>query len=154
MRDQQSRGVNQSDLVAGLAVVIGCGVAAWIGAGYGLGTPRRMGAGAFPFVLSLLGMGLGALVAVMSVTAPQQPPVALRWRRLFYVTASFLLFAVAIEPLGLLLTIPLVTVIGAKADPTAKLGESALLGIGLALALWVVFVRLLGLGIPVLPGVG
>ncbi len=152
MRGEPPKGVDRPDLVAGLAVIAGCAATAWISAGYGLGVPRRMGAGAFPFALSALGMILGAVIALRAVTAPEHAGETVRWRRLLFVCAAFLLFAAAIEPLGLLLTIPAVTVLGAKADPKARFGESFLLGVGLAAGVWVVFVQLLGLGIPVLPG--
>lgn len=152
MAGDTSRGVDVTDLVVGLAAVAGCAFTAWMSAGYELGTPRRMGAGAFPFVLSLLGLCFGAAIALHAVVAPEHLGAPVRWRRLVFVCAAFLLFAAAIEPLGLLLTIPAVTVLGARADPEARLGESLLLGLGLAAGIWVVFVQLLGLGIPVLPG--
>ncbi|RBI85818.1 hypothetical protein DRV85_08850 [Rhodosalinus halophilus] len=146
------KGVDFTDLVVGLAAMAGCAITAWISTGYELGTPRRMGAGAFPFVLSLLGLCFGAAIAARAVLAPEHMGAPVRWRRLVFVSAAFLLFAAAIEPLGLLLTIPVVTILGARADPEARLGESLLLGLGLAAGIWVVFVKLLGLGIPVLPG--
>jgi hypothetical protein len=152
MRGKDPTSVNVTDLAVGLAAVAGCACTAWISTGYELGTPRRMGAGAFPFVLSLLGLCFGAAIAVRAVVAPESMSTQVRWRRLLFVCAAFLLFAAAIEPLGLLLTIPAVTVLGAKADPEARLGESLLLGVGLAIGIWVVFVLFLGLGIPVLPG--
>lgn len=152
MRRMRPRGVDVTDLAVGTAVVVGCALTAWISAGYELGAPRRMGAGAFPFVLSLLGLCFGGAIVVRSVISPEHTGAPVRWRRLLFVCAAFLLFAAAIEPLGLLLTIPAVTVVGAKADAEARLGESLLLGIGLAAGIWVVFVQLLGLGIPVLPG--
>lgn len=152
MDRETPRGLDITDLVVGLAVVAGCAATAWISAGYELGTPRRMGAGAFPFVLSLFGVAFGAAIAIRAAVAPDHTQARIRWRRLLFVCAAFLLFAATIEPMGLLLTIPAVTVLGAKADPQARLGESLLLGIGLAGGIWVVFVQLLGLGIPVFPG--
>jgi putative tricarboxylic transport membrane protein len=152
MSSKPSAGIDRTDLFAGLAVVLGCGVFAWLATGYGLGTPRRMGAGGFPFALAVLGIALGAAIALRAVLAPQHQGAPVRWRRLAFVCAAFALFALAIEPLGLLLTIPAVTVLGARADPQARFGESLALGVGLALGIWLLFVELLGLGIPVLPG--
>lgn len=152
MEREKPTGPCTTDLVAGLVVVAGCAAAAWISVDYGLGSPRRMGAGAFPFVVSLLGITFGAVIAVRAVLWPEQVDAPVRWRRLFFVSAAFLLFAAAIEPLGLFLTIPAVTILGAMADPKARAWESLLLGIGLSIGIWVIFVRLLSLGIPLLPG--
>lgn len=151
MHGERSSGINRTDLIAGLAVITGCATTAWLATDYGLGTPRRMGAGWFPFAVSILGMSLGLAIAVHALFGAGDDGPGIRWRRLFFVCAAFLLFAAAIEPLGLFVTIPAVALLGAKADPTARTWESLILGIGLALAIWVVFVQLLGLNIPVLP---
>jgi len=41
------RRIDPTDLFAGLAVIVGCAIVAWLSAGYGLGTPRRMGRASF-----------------------------------------------------------------------------------------------------------
>ena len=145
-------GVDVADLVAGLVVVVACAGAGRLSVGYGVGTLGRMGPGFFPLALSILGVGLGLLVALRAVLAPRPEGEVPRLRRLAFVGAAFVLFGVAIEPLGLVLTILLTTVVASFADPAARLSHSLALGAGLAAGIWVVFVLLLKLPVPVLPG--
>lgn len=148
------RGPNYTEILAGLVVAALCLAFAWEAASYGIGSPRRMGAGFFPFFLGLIGVGLGGLIALAGYLRPSNATLPVRWRRLLCIGAAFLLFALAIEPAGLLLTIPVVTMIGGLGDPQTRLHESFLLGLGLAAAIWIVFVVLLGLAIPVYPDLG
>lgn len=152
--DADHRGPNPTEILAGLAVFGVCAGFAWQAAGYGIGQPSRMGAGFFPFFLGLIGMVLGALIALAGWMRPSGDTQPVRWRRLLCIGAAFLLFALAVEPAGLLITIPAVTILGGLGDPETKFLQSVLLGVGLALAIWVVFVMLLGLSIPVFPDLG
>ena len=88
--------------------------------------------------LSRLGFGLLAWLGI-----DPTPPTG--W-------VAFVFFAIAIEPLGLILTIIGTTLLGAFADREARPLQSLMLAIGLALSIWVLFVVLLGLSIPVWPG--
>ena len=139
-------------LLAGLALVAASAAFAWTAADYGIGTPRRMGPGFFPFYLGLIGTVLGALMVIRAFTAPASGGTRIPLRRLFFIGAAFLLFALAIEPLGLILTLIGTTFLGAFADEEARPVQSLILAVGLAVAIWVVFVLLLGLTIPVWPG--
>ena len=141
-----------SDLIAGLGVIALSGAFAIIGQDYALGTVRRMGPGWFPLALGIIGAGLGVLIMISAFLGPPRTSPQVQWRRLLFIAAAFLAFALAVEPLGLPLTILLTTAIGAQADPASRPRETLLLGLGLAAATWVVFVLALGLPIPVFPG--
>ena len=145
-------GVDRAGLVWGLVVAVGCTALALTAYGYGIGAPRRMGPGFFPFYLGLIGAALGAAMTLRAVLAPTHRGEAVPTRRLLFICAAFLLFALALRPLGLVLTVIGATLLGAFADRDARPAQSLLLALGLALAIWVVFVVLLGLPIPVLPG--
>lgn len=139
--------------VAGVVVILASVVFGIMALGYGIGSVRMMGAGFFPLLLSAIGALLGAVVAVKALLLPEagyadQPDA----RRFLLVCAAFLVFALGIEPLGLLLTISLTTFVASLAHRDAKMRDSLLLGVGLALALWILFVVLLKLPIPVWPG--
>jgi len=145
-------GPDKTALIAGIAVAGVCAICAALAWSYGIGTPRRMGAGFFPFFLGLVGIMLGIAMIVGAIVAPQREGEEVPLRRLSFITAAFILFGVAIEPLGLIITVAGTALLGSFADPDARLGQSALLAIGLALGIWGIFVGLLGLGIPVWPG--
>lgn len=142
----------RSDIVAGLVVILASGAFGYLALGYGVGTMRQMGAGFFPLLLSGLGALLGAAVVVKGVVAPEPLALVPDLRRFLLVSAAFVVFALGIEPAGLFLTIVATTVVGALAHRDAKLHESLLLGIGLAATVWLLFVVLLGLPIPLWPG--
>ena len=150
--DPPRRRQDPVELVAGLVVAALCSAAAWIASDYGIGTARRMGAGYFPLALGLIGMGLGLALALRAILRPQARAGGVRLRRLACITAAFLLFAVLIEPAGLMITILVTSFVASLADPESRPLESLALGAGLAVAIWVIFVVLLGLSVPVLPG--
>ncbi len=150
--DPARRRIDAIELVAGLVVTAICVGLAWVALDYGVGTTRRMGAGFFPVALGGLGALLGLLMALRAVLWPMHNGSTVRLRRLVCISAAFLLFALLVEPAGLLVTVLVSTFVASLADPEARAGESLALGAGLALAVWVIFVLLLGLSVPVLPG--
>lgn len=145
------RSVNRTDLVSGLFVVLLSGGFALEAFGHGIGTFARMGAGFYPFVLGALCAAFGLGIAVRAVIAPTADEASVRWRGLLFICAAFATFGLLIEPAGLVAAIVGSTVIGAMADPESRLWESLLLGLGLSAGIWLIFVVLLGLSIPVLP---
>ena len=146
------RPVNLTDLIAGGCVIALSGGFMLLAMDYGLGSARRMGPGYYPFALSLLGMVLGAAIVLRALIAPPEPEeTGFRWRPLIFVAAAFVLFGLMIERGGLLATVVATTMVGSMADRESRVSESLILGIGLALGIWAVFVALLGLSIPVMP---
>jgi len=91
-------------------------------------------------------------MALRAVVAPRHDGGSVRPRRLVFIAAAFVLFAVLIEPAGLAITVTVTAVVASLADPQARLWQSLALGVGLAAGIWLVFVVLLGLSIPLLPG--
>lgn len=149
---ERRSGIDVPDCLMGLAVVAGCVATATVGADYGIGTPRRMGPGFFPVALSAIGAALGLAIMIRSIRSPGFRTLPVSPRRLLFTAAAIVLFAVAIEPLGLLVTVFATAVLAAAADPRTRWHEALALGAGLSLALWLIFVVFLGLGVPVLPG--
>lgn len=146
------RPVNLTDLIAGGCVIALSAGFMVLALDYGLGSARRMGPGYYPFALSLLGIALGGAIALRALIAPPETEETdFRWRPLIFVAAAFVLFGLMIERGGLLVTVVATTVVGALADHESRISESLILGIGLALGIWAVFVTLLGLSIPVMP---
>ena len=90
------------DLVGGIALTvigIACGLYA---SRYNMGTAARMGPGYFPVVLGWLLALLGLLVALPAWWR-QGKPIKVQWLNLATATASIVLFAALLQPLGVLI---------------------------------------------------
>lgn len=153
MSETRIRTTDRAEALFGAAVVVGCAVVVWTASGYGIGTPRRMGPGFFPFMLGVGGIVLGLAMVLRGFrpSLPQGQEVPLR--RLGFIGAAFVFFALGIEPLGLIVTLFGTTLLGAMADKDARPGQTVVLAACLTGAIWLVFVYLLGLSIPVWPTV-
>lgn len=139
------------DLSAAMVVILASLWAASRSYAYGIGSARAMGAGFFPLALALLGVGLGLIIAARAVLRPRYEPRHIDLRRLLFVTAAFVIFAVAIRPCGLLPTVVMTAFVASLAHPDSKPHQSLMLGLGLAALVWAVFVLGLGQAIPLWP---
>lgn len=138
---------NAKDLTAGLVFIA---VAAMFALGtreLELGTPRGLGPGAFPLLLSgVLGL-LGLAIAVRAFRGAPGPIANLPWRAILMVVAAPVVFALTIRGLGLVIAIALVVAIGAYASQRMSWRLAASLTIGLTVFCLLVFN--LGLGLPI-----
>jgi putative tricarboxylic transport membrane protein len=121
---------------------------------YPVGTTLRMGTGYVPRLLCWILLGLGLLILAQGVRsariAPVEP-VPWGWRALLFVTASLVIFGLGIERLGLVLSILLLTGVGALATPALRPVETAIAALVLIALSWAIFIFGLGLTIPVWP---
>lgn len=138
------------DSVAGLGIAAIGSVFALGALRFGIGSLTEMGAGFFPFAAGLIAGLLGLAVFIGSWRRPPIPIGRPAIRSVLYVAASVVVFALTINRLGLLPAIVLCGTICALADRSTRLHEAALLAVALALGIWLVFIRLLGMPIPVL----
>lgn len=115
------------DLVGGIALTvigIACGLYA---SRYNMGTAARMGPGYFPVVLGWLLALLGLLVALPAWWR-QGKPIKVQWLNLATATASIVLFAALLQPLGVLiasLCASLVALVPARISVRQKMLVSA-----------------------------
>ena len=133
------------DLIAGLLFVAVGGAAAITAWRYPMGTALRMGPGYFPF---LVGSGLalvGLIVGMRGLAARDQAVEPLHLKPLFLVLAAVALFAVLVDRLGLVITVPLVVLVCYLANPRPRIIEMIVLAAVLTLAAVVLFQRLLEL---------
>ena len=136
------------DLGAG-AVFVLIGVAGfYFGSDLAMGSAARMGPGYFPMLLSGLITALGLIVGFGSLAVEGPPIEPVQLRPILFIVAAILIFGFLIELVGLALTAILLTLFAAYARPEVKLGETLILGAGLALFTVVVFVYLLGQALP------
>jgi Tripartite tricarboxylate transporter TctB family len=136
------------DFGAGVVFVL-IGLAGfYFGSDLAFGTAARMGPGYFPMLLSGLIGVVGLVAAFRGVTIEGPPIETVQLRPILFIIAAILIFGFLIESIGLALTAILLTVFAAYARPEVKLGETIVLGVGLAMFTVVVFVYLLGQALP------
>ena len=124
---------------AALLMLLGV-VGLWAGGDYTMGTVARMGPGYMPRALSM-GLILFALWIGAGAFVRNGPPIGrLAWRPLAFVIAAIVLFAIMIRPLGLWPSTFLVVLFCGVATPDARWKEVAILSVGLATFVVLVFV--------------
>ncbi|MFN8682354.1 tripartite tricarboxylate transporter TctB family protein [Paracoccus sp. P2] len=143
---------DQKNFVAGLLYLALGVIVAVCSIRYELGTAVRMGPGYFPFVLGVV-LSLTGICVVIGALAPGAPLTQIGgWplRNLVILTVAVVLFGVVLEPLGLIVAIPVLLGTASLANPQFSL-RALLISVGfLVLLSWIVFIKLLGLQIPLL----
>ncbi len=112
------------------------------------------GAGYFPLGLSILLAFLGAIVLFKSLTIESvggDPVGAFAWRPLIVIVVAIAVFGLMLEPLGLLLTIPVLIFITSLAGDEFGWKGVLVSAIVLTAASWAIFILGLKLTLPVLP---
>ena len=144
---------NQKNFVTGLLYIVFGVAVAIASAGYEIGTPYNMGPGFFPFGVGITLAIVGTCVFVTAIlpTATPSPIGAWPLKKLAIVVASVVLFGLLLEPLGLLVAVPVLLGVSALAHPEFSLRTVLILVVFLVPFTWVVFVLMLGLQFPLLP---
>ena len=138
------------NVLSGLLFMAVAALGLWLSRDYPVGTALRMGTGYMPRLLCWLLLGLGAVVALQGVRRPAAAG-AVAWQPLSAVTAGLVLFALAIERLGLVTAILLLVGAGALASRSLRPAEIAAAALVLIVLCWAIFILGLGLTIPVWP---
>ena len=142
---------SSSDLGAGVLLVVI--PAAFLIAGSRLehGTLFNMGPGHFPRYVAGLALLIGLILIAKAIVAERPALTRLAVRPLACVLASVAFFGFMIEILGLPLTAICTVVLASLAAPSLKWRHIALLALGMSVFVSLVFVRGLGLPIPLWP---
>ena len=138
------------DLVGGVAVMaIGAGFLLF-GRELEMGSSFRMGPGYFPTILSVLMIALGAVITLQALRARVQEGGfgLLPWRGLALIVGAPVAFGLTLAGLGLAPAVLVVVLATAWASRYAGLRSSVALSVGLAAFCAVLFIRLLGLPLP------
>jgi hypothetical protein len=148
--------LQSKDVLAGLLFIgiAACGL--WVSQNYPIGTASRMGTGYMPRLLLWLLLGLGGLILVSGLRKADrfsESGISARvaWRPVVFVTLSLVVFGLALERLGLVLSILLLTGMGATAGRSLRPIETAIATLVLIALCWLVFIVGLSLTIPVWP---
>lgn len=137
---------NSKDLSAGLLFIA---IAALFAAGtmeLDLGTPLRLGPGAFPLLLAGVLALLGLIIIAQAFRHPAAHAVAVPWRGIFMIVAAPVLFGLTVRGLGLVASVALIVAVSAFASQRMSLKLAIALTVGLTI--FCVLVFNVGLGLP------
>jgi hypothetical protein len=148
--------LRHKNVLAGALFVTVAILGLWISRDYPIGTALRMGTGYVPRLLCWALLGLGVLILVQGLRESRVAPriegeAGWGWRALMFVTASLVIFGLAIETLGLVISIFLLTGVGAVAARSLRPVETLVAALVLIVLSWAIFIVGLGLTIPVWP---
>ena len=119
--------------------------------GYSLGSAGRMGPGYFPLLLASLLGALGAVLIGRSILIGGEPVARFHVLPLAVIATAISLFGVLIEPLGLVVSLAVLTVMSAWVGAQFRLAEALALAAALILFCVGVFVYALGLPLNLWP---
>jgi len=139
------------DFWAGLVfVAFGAGFVA-LALQYRLGDLHRIGPGMFPVLVGTLLSGLGLIVAARALVLEGPPVERVHVRPLVVSLAAIVLFALALQWLGLVAAIAVLVLVGAYASSEVRPLQVVALAVFLIVFAVAVFVWLLGLPLPLWP---
>jgi hypothetical protein len=141
--------VDKTDLLAGAVIVA---IGGWFAVGaldYRMGTVVRMGPGFVPFGLGLIGVVLGLLIMLASLGRRGALP-SFEWRAAVPVLTAIAVFALVLPWVGLVPATVASVLVSSFASPTSTVRETLAVATAVAILVWVGFVILLAMPIPVL----
>ena len=145
---------SQKDFWSGLMFIV-MGIAfSWGATAYNFGSAARPGPGYFPFGLGIILAILGAMILFKSITVDTEdgdPVGTFAWRPIIVITLSLVAFGLLLPKLGMVITLPLLVFMASFAGDEFHWGEVAANAALLTVGSWAIFIKGLGLTIPVWP---
>lgn len=143
------------NVIAGLILLAIAAVGAWEGSDLTIGTPRHIGPGMFPMLLS----GLIALIGVILLGTGLKEARTAGWhysdrwplRSPIFILGAAVVFGLAVRPLGLAVAGPLLVVVGGLASHETRWIELLTFALGMTAFCLILFKYLLALPIPLAP---
>lgn len=143
---------SQADLGAGVLIASIALAFLFVGRNLAQGSAVEMGPGFFPRHVALLALGVGVLLILKSVRHAGPPIMRFRLRALLAPVAAVCVFGFCITRFGLLVTAPLTIAIASLASAEWRARRIIATALLVSAAAALLFVKLLGLSIPLLPG--
>ncbi len=145
---------SQKDFWSGLMfIAVGVGFA-WGAMNYSFGTSARPGPGYFPFGLGVMQAVLGGVLLFKSLTIETEggdPIGRWAWKPLIVILGAVALFGLLLPRLGMICTLPLLIILSAYAGDEFHFGEAIVNAVALTAFSWLIFIKGLGLTIPLWP---
>ena len=111
----------------------------------GLGSPFRLGTGAFPFITGLILAGLSIAICVQELREREGLSDRPDWINFLAIIAALAVFATTADRLGLIPAVFLTIVVASTPDRSLSMVGKAVLGSIVATGSWVLFIQLLNL---------
>lgn len=144
---------NQSEFLSGLCVLATGAATLWLSRGLPAGTLTRMGTGYFPNLIGGLLVVIGVVLALLSLRAQEADlGPRLQWRAMVAILASVGGFILGMGVAGLMGAVAATVLLAALADPASRWPGTLCLAALTALAAWALFIKGLGLAIPLTGG--
>ena len=142
---------SEQDFATGLMFVAVGLAALWVGADYALGTAQRPGTGVLPRILAWCLIATGVLLGIRSAFVEGPRLAGWAWRPAIMITVATIAFALLVDRAGLIITMAVSLTLAALGTPETRWREYFLfLLIMMAIGI-VVFVKGLGMPIPLWP---
>jgi putative tricarboxylic transport membrane protein len=141
---------NAKDFWAGCFYIAIGFSAVMISRGYDMGSALRMGPAYFPTVLGGLLIAIGVVSLGRSFIRPGTPISGYAFKGLLLVTASTLLFGFVVRGAGLVIALPLLVFVSSYASSRFRWKYSLIMAAGLTLFCILIFLKGLGVPLPVL----
>lgn len=141
---------NPKDFWSGLLFLAFGGAAVLLAQEYKLGTAFKMGPGYFPTALGGLLALVGLLAVVRSFIRPGTALEPFHWRLLLMVTGSTVLFGLLMRGAGLSVTVLVLVLVSSAASVYFRWRTALILAVGLIALSALLFVKGLGLPIPLI----
>ncbi len=143
--------IDLRDVAAGLFICL-VGAAFVFGArSLGFGSARNMGPGFFPTMVGLVTIGLGLVILVFGLTRAAAR-IEIEIRPAAVILVAVLLFAVLIANVGFLPAAFAAVLVASHADERPRLLPTLVLAAATAVAVWLLFAKILGLPLPAFRG--
>jgi hypothetical protein len=137
---------NTKDLSAGLLFIAIAALFAFETRELDMGTPLRLGPGAFPLLLAgVLGL-LGLITAAQSFRNPVTHEMTIPWRGIMLIVLAPVVFGLTVRGLGLVAAIALVVAVSAYAS--RRMSAKLAIALTIGLTVFCVLVFSVGLGLP------
>lgn len=119
----------------------------------GLGSPFRLGTGAFPFVTGLLLACLSVAICITEIRSRQSLAQTPDWISFMAITAALAVFASTADRFGLVPAAFMTVVVASLPDRDLSLLGKIFLGGVIAAGAWLLFIRLLNLPLKAFVGI-
>lgn len=140
--------IGKADVEAGMLFTLFGAATAVLSLQYDIGTAAEMGPGYFPLAMGTLLTIIGLVILVDGLASDGEEAHNLHFKSMTVVALSLVAFAVLIVNAGLIFAVPGLVFISLLASDHFSVGRAFILSAGLLLFCYLVFVRFLGVAVP------